>query len=93
MTLILATILIIAVLFIYQSRKIFDQKIKELDKKHQLHTSAINDLDLAQLRYQQLSHKIDNELEFWKKRRTMLPAVIKNTRLKKIRGKKRKGRK
>jgi hypothetical protein len=126
MILILATILIIAVLFIYQSRKIFDQKIKELDRKHQLQTSAINDLDQAQLRYQQLSNnfdqkikeldkkhqlqisaindfdqaqlryqqlsnKIDNELEFWKKRRTTLPKVPKNTRKEKIRGKRRKG--
>jgi septation ring formation regulator EzrA len=93
MILVLATILITAVLFIYQSRKIFDQKINELDKKNQLQTSAINDLDLAQLRYQQLSNKIDNELEFWKKRRTTLSKVPKNTRKKKLRGKSRKGRK
>jgi hypothetical protein len=93
MIFILATILIIAVLFIYQSGRIFDQKIKNLDEKYQLHTSAINDLDQAQLRYQQLSNKLDGEMQFWKKRRTMLPTVIKNTRIKKIRGKKRKGRK
>jgi septation ring formation regulator EzrA len=93
MIILLSILLIIAVLFIYYSGKIFDQKIKELDKKHQLQTSAINDLDLAQLRFQQLSNKIDAELEFWKKRRTMLPKVPKNTRIKKIRGEKRKGRK
>jgi predicted Holliday junction resolvase-like endonuclease len=93
MIFILATILIIAVLFIYQSGRIFDQKIKNLDKKYQLHTSAINDLDQAQLRYQQLSNKLDGEMQFWKKRRTMLPKVPKNTRKEKIRGKKRKGRK
>jgi predicted Holliday junction resolvase-like endonuclease len=93
MIILLSILLIIAVLFIYYSGKIFDQKIKELDKKHQLQTSAINDLDQAQLRFQQLSNKIDGELEFWKKRRTMLPKVLKNTRKEKIRGKRRKGRK
>jgi hypothetical protein len=93
MILVLATILIIAVLFIYQSGRIFDQKIKNLDKKYQLHTSAINALDQAQLRYQQLSKKTDIELEFWKKRKTMLPKVPKNTRKKKMRGKSKKCRK
>jgi predicted Holliday junction resolvase-like endonuclease len=93
MILILATIVIIAVLFIYQSGRIFDQKIKHLDKKYQLQTSAITDLDQVQLRYQQLSNKIDNELEFWKKRRTTLPKVPKNTRKKKLRGKSKKCRK
>jgi hypothetical protein len=89
MIVILATILIIAVLFIYHSSKIFDQKIHALERKYQLQTSAINDLDLAQLRFQQLSNKLDGELEFWKKRRTMLPKVPKNTRKKKNRGNKR----
>jgi predicted Holliday junction resolvase-like endonuclease len=92
MIILLSIILIIAVLFIYYSGKIFDQKIQKLDKKYDLQTSAINDLDQAQLRYQQLSNKIYNELEFWKKRRTMLPKVPKYTRKQKIRGKKRKGR-
>jgi hypothetical protein len=93
MILILATILVIAVLFIYHSWKIFDQKINVLDKKYQLQTSAINDLDKAQFRFQQLSNKLDGELQFWMKRRTTLPKVQKNTRKIKIRGKKRKGRK
>jgi hypothetical protein len=93
MILILATILVIAVLFIYHSWKIFDQKINVLDKKYQLQTSAINDLDKAQFRFQQLSNKLDGELQFWMKRRTTLPKVQKNTRKMKIRGKKRKGRK
>jgi hypothetical protein len=93
MILILATILVIAVLFIYHSWKIFDQKINALDKKYQLQTSAINDLDKAQFRFQQLSNKLDGELQFWMKRRTTLPKVQKNTRKIKIRGKKRKGRK
>jgi hypothetical protein len=93
MILILATTLIIAFLFIYQSGRIFDQKIKELDKKDQMQTSAINDLDQAQLRFQQLSNKIDNELEFWEKRRTTLPKIPKNTRKKKLRGKSKKCRK
>jgi predicted Holliday junction resolvase-like endonuclease len=92
MILLLAFLLIIAVLFIYHSGKVFDQKIQKLDKKYDLQTSAINDLDLAQLRYQQISNKLNSELEFWKKRRTMLPKVPKNTRKEKIRGKKRKGR-
>jgi predicted Holliday junction resolvase-like endonuclease len=89
MIVILATILIIAVLFIYHSSKIFDQKIQQLDKKYDLQTSAINDLDHAHLRFQQLSNKLDSELEFWKKRRTMLPKVPKNTRKKKNRRNKR----
>jgi hypothetical protein len=93
MILLLAFLLIIAVLFIYHSGKVFDQKIQKLDMKYDLQTSAINDLDQAQLRYQQLSNKIDGELEFWKKRRTTLPMVPKNTRKKKLRGKSRKGRK
>jgi predicted Holliday junction resolvase-like endonuclease len=92
MIIFLSILLIIAVLFIYYSGKLFDQKIQQLDKKDELHTSAINDLDQAQLRFQQLSNKLDSELEFWKKRRTMLPKVPKNTRKEKIRGKKRKGR-
>jgi predicted Holliday junction resolvase-like endonuclease len=92
MILLLAFLLIIAVLFIYHSGKIFDQKIQKLDKKYDLQTSSINDLDQAQLRFQQLSNKLDSELQFWKKRRTMLPKVPKNTRKEKIRGKKRKGR-
>jgi hypothetical protein len=91
MIIFLSILLIIAVLFIYYSGKLFDQKIQQLDKKDKLHTSAFNDLDKAQLRYQQLSNKLNSELEFWKKRRTMLPKVPKNTRKEKIRGKKRKG--
>jgi predicted Holliday junction resolvase-like endonuclease len=93
MIIFLSILLIIAVLFIYYSGKLFDQKIHELDRKYELQTSAINDLDKAQLRYQQLSNKIEGELAFWKKRRTMLPKVPKNTRKQKIREKKRKGRK
>jgi hypothetical protein len=93
MILILATILVIAVLFINHSWKIFDQKINALDKKYQLQTSVINDLDKAQFRFQQLSNKLDGEMQFWMKRRTTLPKVQKNTRKIKIRGKKRKGRK
>jgi hypothetical protein len=89
MILLLSFLLIIAVLFIYHSGKNFDQKIQKLDKKNDLQTSAINDLDHAQLRFQQLSNKLDSELEFWKKRRTMLPKVPKNTRKKKNRGNKR----
>jgi predicted Holliday junction resolvase-like endonuclease len=90
MIILLSILLIIAVLFIYYSGKIFDQKIQKLDKKYDLQTSAINDLDQAQLRFQQLSNKLDSEFEFWKKRRTMLPKVPKNTRKKKIRGNKQK---
>jgi hypothetical protein len=93
MIIFLSILLIIAVLFIYYSGKLFDQKIHQLDKKYDLQTSAINDLDQAQLRFQQLSNKIDGELEFWKKRRTTLQRVPKNTRKKKLRGKSRKGRK
>jgi hypothetical protein len=89
MIIFLSILLIIAVLFIYYSGKLFDQKIQQLDKKDELHTSAITNLDQAQLRFQQLSNKLDGELEFWKKRRTMLPKVPKNTRKKKIRGNKR----
>jgi predicted Holliday junction resolvase-like endonuclease len=89
MIILLSILLIIAVLFIYYSGKIFDQKIQKLDKKYDLQTSAINDLDQAQLRFQQLSNKLDSELDFWKKRRTMLPKVSRNTRKKKIRGNKR----
>jgi hypothetical protein len=92
MILLLAFLLIIAVLFIYHSGKLFDKKIQKLDKMYELQTSAINDLDHAQLRFQQLSNKLDGELEFWKKRRTMLPKVPKKTRKEKVRGKKRKGR-
>jgi hypothetical protein len=88
MIILLSILLIIAVLFIYYSGKLFDQKIQQLDKKKELQTSAINDLDQAQLRFQQLSTKLDGELEFWKKRRTMLPKVPKNTRKKKNRGNK-----
>jgi hypothetical protein len=90
MIIFLSILLIIAVLFIYYSGKLFDLKIQQLDKKKELHTSAINDLDRAQLHFQLLSNKLDGELEFWKKRRTMLPKVPKNIRKKKIRGKGRK---
>jgi predicted PurR-regulated permease PerM len=89
MIIFLSILLIIAVLFIYYSGKLFDQKIQQLDKKYDLQTSVINDLDHAQLRFQQLSNKLDGELEFWKKRRTMLPKVPKDTRKKKIRGNRR----
>jgi hypothetical protein len=89
MIIFLSILLITAVLFIYYSGKLFDQKIQQLDKKYDLQTSAINDLDQAQLRFQQLSNKLDSELQFWKKRRSMLPKVPKNTRKKKIRGNKR----
>jgi hypothetical protein len=89
MIIFLSILLIIAVLFIYYSGKLFDQKIQQLDMKYDLQTSVINDLDQAQLRFQQLSNKIDGELEFWKKRRTMLPKVPKNTRKKKNRGNRR----
>jgi predicted PurR-regulated permease PerM len=94
MILILATILlvIVAVIF-FQSESNVNKMIQEMDKKYQLQTSAINDLDKAQLRFQRLSNKLDGELDFWMKRRTMLPVVPKNTRIKKIRGKRRKGRK
>jgi hypothetical protein len=92
--LVLATILlvIVAVIF-FQSDSNVNKMIQEMDKKYQLRTSAINDLDKAQLRFQQLSNKLDNELDFWKKRRTTLPKVQKNTRKMKIHGKKRKSRK
>jgi hypothetical protein len=91
--LILAVLLIIAVLFIYHSGKFFDQKIRELDKKFLIQTSVNNDLERAQLRFQQLSINLEGELHFWKKRRTSIPKVVKNTRKKKVRGKGRKGRK
>jgi hypothetical protein len=88
--LILATILIaIAALLLYRSEKTLNYRIEELDQKYKIQTSAINDLDHARLRFQQLSNKLNSELEFWKKRRTMLPKVPKNTRKKKIRGNKR----
>jgi poly-D-alanine transfer protein DltD len=89
--LVLATILlvIVAVIF-FQSESNVNKMIQEMDKKYQLQTSAINDLDKAQLRFQQLSNKLNIELEFWMKRRTTLPKVQKNTRKKKVRGKGRK---
>jgi predicted Holliday junction resolvase-like endonuclease len=86
-------VVLIAALLLYRSEKTLNYQIEELDKKYKFQTSAINDLDKAQLRYQQLSKKIEGELDFWKKRRTMLPKVPKNTRKEKIRGKRRKGRK
>jgi hypothetical protein len=90
--LILATILAgIAALLLFRAEQVVNQKIEKLDKKYDLQTSAINDLDKAQLRFQQLSNKLDGELQFWKKRKTMLPKVQKNTRKKKVRGKKRNG--
>jgi predicted PurR-regulated permease PerM len=92
--LVLATILLVLVAVIFfQSESNVNKMIQEMDKKYQLETSAINDLDKAQLRFQQLSNQLDSELDFWKKRRTMLPIVPKNTRKMKIRGKKRKGQK
>jgi hypothetical protein len=88
--LILATILVaIAALLLYRSEKTLNYRIEELDQKYKIQTSAINDLVHAQLRFQQLSNKLNGELEFWNKRRTMLPKVPKNTRKKKIRGNKR----
>jgi hypothetical protein len=90
--LLLSIILVtIAALLLYQSKKTLDYQIEEMDKKYKFQTSAINDLDKAQLRYQQLSNKIEGELSFWKKRRSMLPKAPKNTRKQMIRGKKRKG--
>jgi CHASE3 domain sensor protein len=89
--LVLATILLVLVAVIFfQSESNMNNMIQEMDKKYQLQTSAINDLDKAQLRFQQLNYKLNGELEFWKKRRTALPKEIKNTRKKKIRGKVRK---
>jgi uncharacterized protein HemX len=85
MILILAAILIIAVLFIYQSRNIFDQKIKELDKKHQLQTSAINDLDQAQLHYQQLSNNFDHQIKELDKKRQLQTSAINDLDLAQLR--------
>jgi hypothetical protein len=86
-------VVLIAALLLYQTEKVFIKKCDELDMKIQVQTSTNNDLEKAHLRFQQLSNKLDGELEFWKKRRTTLPKVPKNTRKEKIRGKKRKGRK
>jgi hypothetical protein len=86
-------VVLIAALLLYQTEKVFIKKSDELDLKLQVQTSTNNDLEKAHLRFQQLSNKLDGELEFWKKRRTMLPKVLKNTRKEKIRGKRRKGRK
>jgi hypothetical protein len=89
--LLLSIILVsIAAVLLYQSKKTLDYQIEEFDNKNKLQTSVINDLDKAQLRFQQMSNKLEGELEFWKKRRTMLPKVPKNSRKEKIRGKKRK---
>jgi Tfp pilus assembly protein PilV len=94
-TILLLSIILVAIaaVLLYQSKKTLDYQIEELDKKLMLQTSANKDLERAQLRYQQLNYKLNGELEFWKKRRTMLPKAPKNTRIKKIRGKKRNGRK
>jgi hypothetical protein len=92
--LLLSIILVaIAAVLLYRSEITLNYQIEELDKKLMLQTSANKDLDLAQLRFQQLSNKLDGELEFWKKRRTMLPKAPKNTRKKKFRGKRGNGRK
>jgi hypothetical protein len=82
-------VVLIAALLLYQTENVFIKKCDELDMKLQVQTSTNNDLEKAQLRFQQLSNKLDGELEFWKKRRSMLPKVPKNTRKKKIRGNKR----
>jgi hypothetical protein len=88
--LVLSIILVlISALFLYQTENVFIKKCDELDSKIQIQTSVNYDLEKAQLRFQQLSNKLDGELAFWKKRRTMLPKVSKNIRKKKIRGNKR----
>jgi hypothetical protein len=99
--LILAILLVfIAATLLYQSKVVYDKKICDLENhisiantRNKIQHSVNIDLERAQLRYQQLNNKINGELDFWKKRRTMLPKVSKNTRKKKIRGKKQKGRK
>jgi hypothetical protein len=92
--LVLAIILVtVAALFLFRSERTLNFQIEEWDNKIKLQTSAINDLDKAQLRFQQMSNKLDSELKFWKMRRTMLTKLPKNTRKKKVRGKKRKVRK
>jgi hypothetical protein len=93
-------LVVIAAVLLYQAKKALDytvavleNKSASLDTKNQICLSAYNDLEQAQFRFQQLNNKLSNELEFWKKRRTMLPKVPKNTRKEKVRGKRRKGRK
>jgi hypothetical protein len=96
--LVLSIILVfIAATLLYQAKVVLDSKISVLENqisvsntKSQIQSSVNNDLERAQLRFQQLSNKLNIELEFWMKRRTTLPKVQKNTRKMKIRGKKRK---
>jgi hypothetical protein len=67
------------IITVYQDKKLLKKKINKLNQV---------------MTYSQITNnQLNNELEYWQKRRFILPGKRKNTRLKKIRGKRRKGRK